>query len=73
MCVSESNLGDCCNLDLKGFNCHMNNRVQLSASPSGNLALLISEKILKYIAEKRAQNVLCFVAVMWISTFFSHS
>ena len=49
ICVSESKLDDCCNLDFKGFNCYMNNRVKLSASPSGGLALLVSDKISKYI------------------------
>ena len=49
ICVSESKLDDCCNLDFKGFKCYMNNRVKLSASPSGVLALFVSEKISKYI------------------------
>ena len=40
---------DCYNLNFKGFNCYMNNRVKLSASPSGGLALLVSEKMSKYI------------------------
>ena len=49
ICVPESKLDDGCNLDFKGFNCYMNNRVKLSASPFGGLALLVSAKNSKYI------------------------
>ena len=54
ICVSESKLDDCCNLDFKGFDCYMNNRIKLSASPSWGLALLVSGNISKYMTHMSA-------------------